>query len=153
MGEPGAYFSGDLGIGNVMRLYSALLGWKWIVANSRQRQRILRDMYSLAVYHKLKHVENRKEAIGRLLGIDLARGGTYLPPIHEPNPPDRGSDHIRAMSFVLVCRRTRRLQSRLRETLAPKDRGGGQDPNDEACEGRDRCRIYEDFHRAYAADP
>merc|ERR1712013_165560 len=88
MGEPGAYFSGDLGIGNVMRLYSALLGWKWIVANSRQRQRILRDMYSLAVYHKLKHVENRKEAIGRLLGIDLARGGTYLPPIGEPNPPD-----------------------------------------------------------------
>lgn len=71
--EPGSYFTGDLGIGNVMRLYSALLGWKDIGSkiSSQQKQRILRDMYSLAVYHKLKHVDNRDEAIQRLLGIDV----------------------------------------------------------------------------------
>ncbi|KAL7541001.1 hypothetical protein ACHAXR_010544 [Thalassiosira sp. AJA248-18] len=88
--EPGAYFTGDLGIGNVMRLYSALLGWKGINAkvHRKQKQRILRDMYSFAVYHKLKQIDDRDEAIQRLLGLDMEGNGTHLTPVNESNTSD-----------------------------------------------------------------
>jgi len=85
--EPGAYFTGDMGIANVMRLYAALLGWSGIDADvsPRQKQRILRDMYSLAVYHKLKHVDDHEEAIRKLLGLDMEKNRTHLSPVGEPN--------------------------------------------------------------------
>jgi len=87
--EPGAYFTGDLGVGNVMRLYSALMGWKGITAKVRpgQKHRILRDIYSLAVHLKLKYTEDREEAIRRLLGLDMVYG-THLTSLFEPNPSD-----------------------------------------------------------------
>ena len=88
--EPGAYFTGDLGIGNVMRLYAAILGWTNLSAslNESQRQRVLRDAYSLAVYHKLKHIECRDMSIQKLLGLGINANATPLSDLFEPNDPD-----------------------------------------------------------------
>ena len=88
--EPGAYFTGDLGIGNVMRLYATLLGWKNLCASlhKSQRQRVLRDIYSLAVYHKLKRIECRDTSIQNLLELDMSSNATPLSDLFEPNDPD-----------------------------------------------------------------
>jgi len=87
--EPGAYFTGDLGIGNVMRLYCTILGWTNLSASLRksQRQRVLRDIYSLAVYHKLKRIDCRDTSIQNLLGLDISSNATPLSDLFEPNDP------------------------------------------------------------------